>query len=405
MTEIAEQYRYKVRNQNGELFKGKVEADDQRAAIKKLRDRDYYPISVEEVKERQELSDILERFKSVDTYDLVLFSRQFATMIDSGLSMVRTLKILGEQTENPKLQKAIVSIREKVESGTSLSRAMEEEDVFPKLFVSMVRAGESGGVLARVLKEMARHYERENELKQEVKSAMTYPVIVILLSVVVLIVLIAVILPGFTDMFADLGAELPAATRFLMWLGDSMRAYWYTLPIGVLAAVFGFKYYYDTDEGERRIDFLLLKIPMFGDLIRKTSVSRFSQTMSVLIASGVSILESFELTAEIVENRVVSDAIKESRRSISEGESIAAPLERADIFPPMVLQMIRVGEETGTIDEMLAKVASFYEDEVKHKLDAIVSMIEPITIAFLGIVVGLILFSVMGPMFDMIGHV
>ncbi len=326
-------------------------------------------------------------------------------MIDSGLSMVRTLKILGEQTENPKLEKAILSIREKVESGTSLSQAMEEEDIFPKLFVSMVRAGESGGVLARVLTEMARHYERENELKQEVKSAMTYPVIVILLSVVVLIVLIAVILPGFTDMFADLGAELPAATRFLMWLGDSMRAYWYVLPIGLLAAVFGFKYYYDTDEGERRIDFLLLKVPMFGDLIRKTSVSRFSQTMSVLIASGVSILESFELTAEIVENRVVSDAIKESRKSISEGESIAAPLERADIFPPMVLQMIRVGEETGTIDEMLAKVASFYEDEVKHKLDAIVSMIEPITIAFLGIVVGLILFSVMGPMFDMIGHV
>ena len=404
MSKIA-QYKYKVRDKQGNLFKGLIEADDESAALKQLRNRDYYPISVEEAREQKDLNEFFQRFKKVSTYDLVLFSRQFATMIDSGLSMVRTLKILSSQTENPKLREAIVSLREKVESGTALSTAMEEEDVFPKLFVSMIRAGESGGVLSGVLNEMAGHYERANELKQEVKSAMTYPIVVILISIVVVVGLIAFVLPGFTQIFGDIGGELPVVTRALLALGDFMRAYWYVFPLLGLAGFLGIKYYYATDEGEKAIDALLLKIPMFGDLIRKSSVSRFSQTMSVLISSGVSILESFELTAEIVENRVISDVIKESRKSISGGESIAAPLERTEVFPPMVLQMIKVGEETGTIDEMLGKVANFYEDEVRYAVDGLVSMIEPVTIAVLGIVVGLILYSVMGPMFEMIGQV
>ncbi|WP_245526681.1 type II secretion system F family protein [Acetohalobium arabaticum] len=370
--------------------------------IDRLRNRGYYITSIEEEQESSSLGDKLKQFKKVKLKDLALFCRQFATMIDAGVSLVRALDILGDQTGNPKLREAIRSVQEHVEGGVSLSNALEEEDhVFPRLFISMVEAGETGGILDEVLLEMADHFEKENEMKQQITSALAYPAVITLVAVGVVVFLVTVILPTFVDIFAGMNIQLPLPTRILLTTSNLISSYWY-LFVGAVLVVISFSYYYyQTDRGKRQIDWLLLKLPLFGDLIIKISVARFSRTLGTLISSGVTILEGLEVVSRVVSNQIVAEQLNEARNSISAGESMADPLQQNGLFPQMVIQMIRIGEETGSLDQMLNRVAQFYDQEVEHKVEGMVSLIEPALILILGLVVGSIVVSMMLPMFNM----
>nr|WP_282580144.1 type II secretion system F family protein [Natroniella sulfidigena] len=370
----------------------------------RLRNRGYYITSIEEISVGG--GGLRERFhqlQKVNLKDLSLFCRQFATMIDSGLTLVRSLNILAEQATKHKLREAINSVRENVEGGMSLSEALAEEDyIFPQLFISMMEAGEVGGVLDETLNEMADHFERENELNQKITSALAYPVVIMVVAMGVVAFLVGVVLPTFVDMFAGMDIDLPLPTRILMMITSFVANYWYLILLTTVAMIFALYRYYQSEDGRRRIDALLLKIPLVGDLLIKIAVTRFSKTLSILIRSGVTILEGFEIVARIMTNRVIAERIMEARQSVSEGQSIATPFVQDGLFPTMVLQMIRVGEETGNLDGMLEKVADFYEREVEYKVDAMISLIEPAMILILGIVVGGIVISVMLPMFEMI---
>ncbi|GAB6137121.1 type II secretion system F family protein [Halanaerobaculum tunisiense] len=324
-------------------------------------------------------------------------------MINSGLSLVRSLSILEEQTSNSKLQSAISSIREEVEKGKSLSEALEEyDDIFPRLFISMVKAGEAGGILDNTLEEMADHFEREREIQQKVTSALVYPAVISLLSINVVFFLVTFILPTFVEMFKDFSIKLPLTTRVLLKLSQFMNNYWYLVLALIVILVLLIKYYYQTGQGRRKIDGLLLKVPIIGDVIIKLSIGRFSRTLGVLLASGVSILEGLEVISKLVSNQVITDKILEARQSISQGQSIILPLEKSNLFPQMFVQMIKIGEETGTLDQMLERVANFYDQEIEHTLERVVSFIEPAMLLILGLVVGGIVTAVMLPLFNMI---
>ncbi|MCK8816855.1 type II secretion system F family protein [Natroniella sulfidigena] len=386
------------------LTEGRIEAESEKAVVMRLRNRGYYITSIEEISVGG--GGLRERFhqlQKVNLKDLSLFCRQFATMIDSGLTLVRSLNILAEQATKHKLREAINSVRENVEGGMSLSEALAEEDyIFPQLFISMMEAGEVGGVLDETLNEMADHFERENELNQKITSALAYPVVIMVVAMGVVAFLVGVVLPTFVDMFAGMDIDLPLPTRILMMITSFVANYWYLILLTTVAMIFALYRYYQSEDGRRRIDALLLKIPLVGDLLIKIAVTRFSKTLSILIRSGVTILEGFEIVARIMTNRVIAERIMEARQSVSEGQSIATPFVQDGLFPTMVLQMIRVGEETGNLDGMLEKVADFYEREVEYKVDAMISLIEPAMILILGIVVGGIVISVMLPMFEMI---
>ncbi|MGM0472413.1 MAG: type II secretion system F family protein [Bacillota bacterium] len=402
MIAIAKLFHYQVRNRSGNKLEGTIEAESKAVAIRRLKEQDYFITAIEEQDNSGRSLLNLDRFKKVKLEDLTLFCRQFATMIDSGLTLIKALSILSEQVSNVKLKQALENVRESIEEhGLSLSKAFQEEDVFPQFFISMVEAGETGGILDEVLLEMADHFEKENELKQKITSALAYPLVITLVAVGLVVFLITVILPTFVDIFAGLSIELPLPTRILLGLSDIVANYWYLLVGGFVGIILVLYKYYQTSSGKNQIDHFLLKLPLVSDLIIKVSVARFSRTLGILLASGVSILESLEVVSRVVSNQVVIRQIREARESVSTGESMARPLQKSDIFPAMVVQMIRVGEETGNLDQMLVRLANFYDQEVEHKVEAMVSLIEPALILVLGVVVGGIVIAMMLPMFDM----
>jgi len=397
------QFHYKARDGEGILSEGKIEADSQEIVVRRLREKGYFPTEIESLSDdKVSLKERIKRLKSVGLKDLSLFCRQFATMINSGLTIVRALNILSNQTPNYKLKEAIINVREEVEGGLSLSEALEvESDIFPRLFISMIEAGEAGGVLDEVLEEMADHFEKENDLKQKVNSALAYPIVILIVALGVVSFLVVAVLPTFVDLFSDIGMELPLPTRVILGLSETFSNYWYFVLLAIIALIFAAYRYYQSREGRRRIDWLLLKIPIVGDLLIKIEITRFSKTLAVLIKSGVSILDGFEIVSRVMTNRIVTEKIIEARKSVSEGESIAVPLSEDELFPEMVLQMVKIGEETGALDQMLLKVSQFYDKEVESKLEAVVSLIEPVMILVMAVVVGSIVVSIVLPMFDM----
>ncbi|MBM7557956.1 type II secretion system F family protein [Halanaerobacter jeridensis] len=361
-----------------------------------------------ELEEKKEgIGEFFKKIKGVGLGDLAVFCRQFSTMINSGLSLVRSLEILAQQTSNYKLKEATISVQDNVESGMSLSKALKQEsDIFPQLFTSMVEAGETGGLLGESLEEMADHFENENDLKQKVTSALAYPAVISFVAIGVVAFLVIGILPTFVNMFNDMDVTLPLPTKILLNLSGFLSGVGGIAVLGIiLAAMLALYRYYKTEQGERLIDGLLLKTPLIGDLITKIAVARFTSTLAVLIESGVSIIDSLDVVSRIMTNRIIADRVTEARESISEGESIADPLAANGIFPQMVLQMIRVGEETGALAQMLEKVTYFYNREVEHRIETVVSLIEPALIVVLGLVVGGIVISIMLPMFNMIGSI
>ena len=397
-------YAYKVRDKQGQLVTGQLEADNQAAVAAKLRQMGYAPILIEEKSTGGVKREIKLPWKNgVKGKDLAVFSRQFATMINSGLSLLRSLNILADQTENQTLARVVGEVRADVERGASLSASMAKHPkVFTRLYVSMIRAGEIGGVLDSVLVRLADNLEKDVALRQKIKSAMTYPVVVFILVILIVSGMLLFVVPMFENLYKDLGGKLPLPTQVLIGLSNIIKKAWYLLAAGMVGGAIAFKRWIATDKGRAAWDAVKLKAPIFGDLVHKTALSRFSRTLGVLIRSGVPILQSLDIVKETSGNAVVAKATSDVQQSVKDGETIAKPLERHAVFPAMVVQMIAVGEETGALDTMLEKIADFYDQEVEATVDALTSLIEPLLIAVMGIVVGGMVVALYMPMFNII---
>src|SRR6187399_2394402 len=341
--------------------------------------------------------------KSVSAKNLAVFTRQFSVMIDAGLPLVQCLEILGTQEEDKNFASVILATRTDVESGASLADAMKKHPkAFDPLFTNMIAAGEAGGILDTILKRLATYIEKNVKLKAQVKSAMIYPVAIIVIAAVVVTVILWKVIPTFANLFAGLGAELPLPTRIVIGLSNGLVRYMPFVLVGIGGFVFGLRSYYNTPNGRMNIDRLMLKAPVFGSMFRKIAVARFCRTLATLLASGVSILEALDITAKTAGNAVVEQALYATRKSIEGGETIAAPLKETTVFPPMVVQMISVGETTGALDTMLGKIADFYEEEVDVAVAGLLTLLEPIMIAVLGGVVGGIVIAMYMPIFSLI---
>jgi len=341
--------------------------------------------------------------KKVAAKNLAVFTRQFSVMIDAGLPLVQCLEILGNQEEDKNFAAAILQTRSDVESGASLADAMRKHPkTFDPLFTNMIAAGEAGGILDTILKRLAVYIEKAVKLAGQVKSAMIYPVAVIVIAGGVVAVILWKVIPTFAALFAGLGADLPFATRVVIWLSDALVRYFVFVFIGAGAAAYGFRQYYVTPKGRRVVDRTLLRAPVLGNILRKIAVARFCRTLATLLSSGVPILDGLEITAKTAGNAIVEDAIMVTRKSIERGETIAVPLKDTNVFPPMVTQMIGVGEATGALDTMLSKIADFYEEEVDVAVAGLLTLLEPIMIAVLGIIVGGIVIAMYLPIFDLI---
>jgi type IV pilus assembly protein PilC len=398
-------YDYRVRDRAGKLVAGSLDADSPGLVANKLREMGYVPISIDERQMggiRQEIH-IPGRAGRVKLKDVAVFSRLFATMINSGLTLLRTLQILAVQTDNKALAATIDRVRHDVEGGASLSQALSRHPkVFSHLYIAMVRAGETGGVLDRVLLQLATTIEKQVELRRKVKSAMTYPVAVLGLVGLILTAMLVFVVPMFKGLYKTLGGKLPAPTQLLI---DASGLFIKLLPVIVVGAVGGvwaFKRWITTEQGRAYWDTAKLRVPIFGKLVHKTAMARFTRTLSVLLRSGVPILESLDITSETVGNVVVCRGIKDVQRGVMAGEPIARGLEKHAVFPPMVVQMIAVGEETGALDDLLQKVADFFDQEVEATVDALTSLLEPVLIVVLGGTVGSMVISLYMPMFNVI---
>jgi len=393
-------YTYKARNRQGEILQDQVEGTDTMAVAATLRQQGLLVIDVKEQSVAQK--DLFEPFKKVKLGDLVVFTRQFSTMINAGLPIVRALYVLSEQTGNPKLKEVIVAVRKDVEAGLALSEALDKHPkVFSRLYVEMVRAGEIGGILDGVLLRIADQLEKDQDLRRKVKSAMTYPIIVLILAILAASFMLIFIVPIFARMFEDLGGTLPLPTRVAMAISDILTSiFGVFVYAGMIAAVFLFLRWKNTEQGRKVWGRLVLRIPAkIGDVMQKVALARFARTLGTLSAAGVPILQAIEITATSSGNWVVEKALLKSRDAIREGIPIYRPLESEPVFPPMVTRMIAVGEETGDIDGMLTKIAEFYESEVDATVKALTSIIEPLMIVVVGGIVGGIIIAMYLPMF------
>jgi len=340
--------------------------------------------------------------RGVSSKILMVFTRQFAVMVKAGIPIVRCLEILGEQTQNKTFREIILKVTRDVETGSNLTDALaKHKGVFDPLYVSMVKAGEAGGVLAQTLAKVAQYLEKSESLKGKIRSALAYPVVIFVVAIGATFFLVVFIIPTYAKMFAGFGAELPLLTRIVMGLSDFIRHYLILLILALGAILFALRSYVRTEKGRLRFDSLKLNLPVLGALVRKTAISRFSRTLSTLTASGVPVLLGLEITATTSGNKVIENTVLKARESISGGKSIFEPLKDSKVFPPLVTDLVRVGEESGSLGEMLGKVADFYDDEVDSAVTGLTSMIEPITIVFLGGVIGTLLISMYLPMFQM----
>jgi type IV pilus assembly protein PilC len=398
-------YAYRVRDRSGQVVQGSLEADNRELVLGKLKEMGYVPVEITEQKTETLQRDLKIPGLSdrVALKDVAVFSRQFATMINSGLSLLRSLAILADQTENKSLAGIVNEVRLDVEKGSSLSNALAKHPkAFNRLYVAMVKAGEIGGSLDSVLMRLADTIESQVELRRKVRSAMTYPLVVAVLVLLIVSAMLLFIIPMFKNLYAELGGTLPAPTQILINISSIMRKWWWLIFGVEIGGAIAFRRWITTDEGRKKWDRAKLKLPVFGGLVRKTAIARFARTLSSLVRSGVPILESMDIVSETAGNDVVTVAVMDTKEAVKTGEGIASRLEDHDIFPPMVTQMIAVGEETGALDEMLEKIAEFYEAEVEATVDALTSLIEPLLIVVMGVCVGGMVISLYLPMFKII---
>ncbi len=397
-------FNYTIRDANGQTRSGKVEAPNAEELKKRLQAEGLQVIEITEDRKAPRVP--AGGYGRVKLSDLAIFARQFSTMLDAGVSLIRCLDVLQAQTNNARLRKILMDLSARVESGESLSRSMARHPkAFSQLIIGLIRAGEVGGVLEESLQRIAGFLEKDVELRRKIRSALTYPVIVLLAAVGIVIFLVSWLVPQFASLFKELGIkEMPAPTQFLIDLSALFTQRWYVVIIAVLAVLIAYKLFVSTRVGRRVADRVKLRIPVFGPLHHKIVMARFSRTMGTLLASGVPILQAMETVAGVVGNSVVSDAVIESRARIREGEKIADPLQRSKMFPPMVVHMVSVGEESGSLDHMLNKIADFYENEVEMTIASLTAAIEPVMIVLLGFIVGFIVISMFLPMIEVISN-
>jgi type IV pilus assembly protein PilC len=399
---MATTYMWKGRSPNGEILSGEYVTESKDELVNYLRKRKIIITSVRE--QSKSLNIRLPGTNRVGVKDLGVFTRQFATMINAGLPMVQCLDILSQQSEKEFLKTSISKVMTDVEGGATLGEAMQQHPkVFSQLYVNMVEAGEAGGILDLILNRLATYLEKADALQRKIKSALTYPTVVCLVAIGATVFMLMFIIPTFAKMFQDFGGELPLPTKIVMGMSDFLRNQWYLLAAGIVALIVGLRRYYKTTDGRRRIDRFLLSIPVLGTVVRKGAVARFTRTLGTLISSGVPILNGLDITARTAGNKVIEEAVLATRESISQGNTIAEPLKAASVFPPMVTQMISVGEQTGALDEMLEKIATFYDDEVDTAVDSLTSIIEPVMIVVMGVIVGGMLIAMYLPMFKLVG--
>jgi type IV pilus assembly protein PilC len=402
---MAKQFEYKARDIAGQLYSGLILADDEEAVAGHIRNRGLYVTKIKEAKSTQDIGAWLQNLQSIKTRDFSIFCRQFATMLEAGLPILTCLAILTEQTENPKLKDNLHKVYKSVQEGESLAKAMEERPgIFPDIMTSMVGAGELGGVLDVVMQRLSIHFEKEHRLNEKVKAAMTYPVVVMLMAVVVVIFVLTFILPTFVGMFASMKVELPLLTRLLLAASDFLKKQWLYLLLAIVVIGVWLKYQLGKPGPRLLRDRIILRLPVFGDLVRKVAVARFTRTLASLIRGGVPLLTALEVVKNATGNMVVSQTLSDSQDSIREGEELSTRLGSSRIFPPMVVQMVAVGEASGELDKMLDKVADFYEEDAEDIVNRLSSLLEPFLIGFLGIVIGTIIISILLPMFDVIGN-
>ena len=395
-------YEYEAVSRGGERISGRIEAERSSTVARQLKESGFYITSIKEVQEKKELGNLFQSTGRVKTRDLTIFSHQFAAMIDAGISLIDALNILYEETEHPKLKEVIRQIQEDIETGSGLSDAMAKHPkVFPQLYCQLIRAGETGGVLNTVLNQLAEHYERQDEINGRVKSALYYPITILVVAVLVVIFLVVKIVPTFVGMFASFGSDLPLPTRILIGLSDFLQRYWWVLFLIVGGLVTAFYAYRKTPDGEYQLDKLLLKIPVIGNMMRKVFLSRFASTLAILLGSGVDLITSLSIVEDVVGNKVYANALVEARGQVREGISFSRPLADSPEFPSMVVQMVKIGEESGNLEMMLRKISTFYDREVENAVEGSISLIEPVMIVFLAGVVGFIVISIVLPMFEM----
>lgn len=394
-------YLWEGRTAKGELKKGELEAPDETAVRLQIRRKGLKSIEV-----RKKPKDLLESVpflqQKVKGKDIVIFSRQFSTMINAGLPIVQCLEMLGNQEQNKTFKKIILAVKEDIEGGATLSEALAKyPDIFDQLYVNLVAAGEAGGILDKILMRLSAYLEKAMKLRSKVKGAMTYPASVLGISIAVVSLLLLKVIPVFQSMFEGMGRALPAPTQFLIDASKFMQSYFLFMVAGVIVLIFAFRRYYKTKTGRLKVDTLILKAPVFGPLLKKVAVAKFSRTLSTMMSSGVPIIEGLDIVSRTAGNKVIENALIETRKSISEGRTIAEPLLESGIFPSMVVQMIAVGENTGALDSMLAKIADFYDDEVDAAVDSMTALLEPFMMVFLGTVVGGMIIAMYLPIFQM----
>lgn len=392
---------YEGVTERGKRIKGNHRSLSKQAAIQELRSKGY---SLRSIDERPEsfLTNEITIGRAVKLEDFVIFCRQFATLIRSGIQIDQSLSILEEQTAAKRLRSALYQVHDQIRSGHSLSKAMSDHPkIFPEMFINMVHSGESGGHLDDVLERMADHYEKENKTIQKIKSAMTYPIILIIVAIGVVIFLLTSIVPTFANLFSEQGQELPWITKFVMGCSDFIVDYWWIVLLGFLVGLLGFRLFIGTEDGRYKVDQLKFKFPVFGIVFKKAAIARLTRTMSSLYSSGVSVLHALDITAKVVGNRVLVRVLQESKHSLQQGKQLSEPFARSGLFPAMVIQMIIVGEETGQLDKMMGKIADFYENDVDQSVDRLKAVIEPVMLLIIACLVGIIVAAIMSPMFKM----
>ncbi len=388
---------------SGKRISGVVEADSKADVLKNLRKQ---KIRITLVQEQAAKAGLFSRKKKVRVKDLALFTRQFATMISAGLPLIQCLEVLTQQMDHPELRGIIRKVTQRIEGGSTLNEALRDHPaVFNELFTSMVEAGEAGGILDTILERLATHLEKMEALIRKVKGAMTYPMVVFSVSMGATAFMLLFLIPRFAAMFTDFGGELPLPTKIVMGASDLLKHYGWVLIIAGVVGSIAFKRYKATDKGSRKVDGYMLRFPVIGQVVRKGAVSRFARTLGTLLSSGVPLLDGLNVTARAAGNRVIADAVGQIRTSVTGGSTLAEPMRASGVFPPMVTQMVGVGEETGRLDEMLSKLADFYDDEVDAAVDSLTAVIEPVMIVIMGVIVGGMLIAMYLPMFKLISVV
>jgi len=394
-------YVWVAETKKGRKLKGEIDAANENIALSQLKKRNF---TVKKLKPKPKdlLSGVSFLQPKITNKDVVIFTRQFSTMIDAGLPLVQGLTILAEQSENPTFKAILKEITRDVEGGSTLAEAMKKHPkVFDNLFVNLVAAGEVGGILDTILRRLATFIEKAEKLKSQIKGAMTYPMVVVGIAIIVIAVILIFVIPVFEDMFASFGSALPVPTQIVVNMSRFLKSNFHWVLLGLGALIYAFKRYRGSAVGRKQTDSLFLKLPVFGDLLKKSAVARFTRTLGTMISSGVPILDALEIVAKTAGNVIIEEIIYEVRSSIAEGQTIAEPLSENDIFPGMVIQMIAVGEATGALDTMLEKIADFYDDEVDAAVGALTSMLEPLLMLFLGGSIGGLVVAMYLPIFQM----